>query len=1306
MNNFLDTNRLHHLLGWTLLGLLILLLTLEGWRYGVKPSEANNEQVIETSLSNAANYFQSKQEELQDRSEDLAATLSTGLLQQRSSQSLYNTFSSFPDFWSISLYQRNRPVVWRGFAMQDRNNNSSQSTYGQDTQVNLKKHSNIAYWECFVPFSVQDSAGTTSYRLFTTYRIEQSNLLAIGGSNEFDIFRSEEFSSDYPLNFSIFSSPPSNYVQAQQLSNLEGDSVGVVYATADEFQQTKAQWEQNTRFWRSVFALFCFVMLVLLLFKATDRLSAWSGLGLQLLFLGVGWGIFAYTNMPSYWVLEMSDSSSNEWINSVESLSATTTNAIFVLLASICIAHKLNLYNQKIEANWYLSSMAIAGMTGLINALSIPVVFDLILTATKASSVSLLDLRIFPSWGTIILYLAIGMSLLAMGIILVALNRLLFRITDDQFKLTASVLAILFIIGLFIAQLFIPSSMVFNWIFYTSIISFAIIFGISVGYFREFIWVTSLSPLRKIVLGSLIISIAGIPIIYQASLSNTDNELWENALNFNQEEDPFASKLTNELLTTLEKGFLEITQNDLENNRSTLQARFTQTIQQFLSPEWNSYSFDLQLVDSTGALIADYTTDLNSPDWLNIYNIPTIKSTTEMQQITKSTIRPIVQHPQLRNQEDYRIFYRGWIPVFGTSDDTPIAWILCSIYQERPEFNKPIRAVMASLTYEDWNTSYLMQKFENGKLLSSAQQGFTGYFPKHQALSNETLRALEEDSLIYVTDQSSDYSYRTLFWKESDNRTIKISTTLADYRVILFSFFRFSFTLLLAGFLFVGLAQLVTWGDIQFMGKNKRFQDRILDSFLLAILIFLAFLIATSHYAIKQQNQGIVRQELFDKLESLSEVIEANPAIRNNQQVGPAFSLETLTTPLNVDASFYTGTRTGNGWTLPRTVTETTTPQIYQQHLLPAVLPYEIYNRLFIQGQQDAYSSVNLAGQSLLIGYRAIYNAENRPVATIAIPTFLESPKYDQQLLETTSYLILIYLLVFGLFIIGSTFISKQLTRPLVYIQRGLNKISSGNLDTKIPVTSEDEIGNLAEAYNNMVFRLKTLQKELAAAEREAAWKEMAQQVAHEIKNPLTPMKLNVQHLERQLKSENSDPAELKKSIQKITSNLIEQIQSLNNIASDFSKFSQPIDENFTKVELSAILSSVAELYHHDEKVEVNFYSQNSSVYVQGVADELKRVIINLVKNAYEAMPDGGGEINIQLYKQQQDIFVEVEDNGSGIPEDDRPNIFVPNFSTKSSGTGLGLAICKKIIEAHEGSISFASVEGEGTTFVIKLPGS
>jgi signal transduction histidine kinase len=794
----------------------------------------------------------------------------------------------------------------------------------------------------------------------------------------------------------------------------------------------------------------------------------------------------------------------------------------------------------------------------------------------------------------------------------------------------------------------------------------------------------------------VLIAVACIPVIYQAELHNTDNKLWETALNYSKEEDTFAAKLTKELLTNLEMRFRDISSEDLKNNRSTLQTRFTQTVQNFISPQWNTYSFDLHLVSPRGILIADYSTDLNSPNWVNIFNISTLQAVTEIEQITKSTIRPIVQLPQLVNQQDYRTFYRGWIPVFGTSNESPIAWILCSVYKERPEFNKPIRAVLASLTYEDWNTAYLMQKFDESKLVHSAQQGFAGYFPKYRTLSRDKLRALERDSLIYLTENSRDYSYRTLLWKESEKSTFKVSTTLPDYRMILFSFFRLSFTLLLTGFLAILVAQLMTRGKFQFLGKNKRFQDRILDSFLLATLVFLAFLIATSHYAIKQQNQDIVRQELVDKLERLSNTIESNPAIQDKQDLGTSFSLDSLTTPLDVDASFYAG----------RTVTETTTPQIYQQHLLPSALPFDIYNKLYNQRQQDAYSTVTLARQPLLIGYRSILNKQNQPVATIAIPTFLESPKYDQQLLETTSYLILVYLVVFGLFVIGSTFISKRLTRPLVYIQRGLNKISDGNLDTTIPVTSDDEIGNLAKAYNNMVYRLKKLQKELAAAEREAAWKEMAQQVAHEIKNPLTPMKLNVQHLERQLKNDNQDPEELKKRVQKITNNLIEQIQSLNNIASDFSKFSQPLEEEFTEVDLTSILSSVAELYEHDKKVNVCFEPPNGAIYTKGIADELKRVIINLVKNAYEAMPDGGGKIVLRLYQQQQHIFVEVEDNGRGIPEEDRPNIFVPNFSTKSSGTGLGLAICKKIIETHEGSISFASVEGEGTTFVIKLPQS
>lgn len=1292
MNKFLETNRLHHLLGWTLLGLLLILLALEGWRYGIKPSEGNNEQLIERSLDNAANRFLEQQEELLEKSADLAGILRPALLQSRARSYLYETMTEYPQFWSIGLFKERRPIVWNGFALQ---NNSEEINQEAENSVRLKKFNNVIYWECHIPFSIRDSTRTIPYDLLTSYRIEQSNPLSIGEHSEYNIFDSHEFSTAYPLNFSIFSNMPDKVVQSKQLSNLDGDSVGVVYATADQFQQTKEQWEQNTRFWRSVYALLCFIILVFILFIAADRLSIWPALIIQLLFIGIGWAIFSYTNTASYWVLAFSNESGNEWISLVESLSATATNAIFALLVSVTISRKLNLYRRKIGTDWYLTTISLAGFLGIINALAIPAIFDAIYNALS-NRVPILDLRIFPDGRTILVYLIIGISVLAAGIILVALNRLLFRVTREHVKLSTSVIGASFLISLFIVQLFIQEQFIFNWIFYSSILAFAIVLGISLGYVNRVPWVISMSPLRKVFLGSLVIAIAGTPIVQQAALNKIDDELWQKAFQYSQEEDAFAAGLTQKLLTNLEKKFRKISEADLENNRSTLQTRFTETIQSFLSPEWNTYSFDLQLINASGELIADYATDLNSPNWLSFYEISTLRSTTEIEQITKSTIRPITQKPQLVNQEDYSTFYRGWIPVFGTAEKEPIAWILCSIYQERPVFNKPIRAVMASLTYEDWNMTYLMQKFNNQKLVNSVQQGFASYFPKYRTLGENKLETLENDSLLYQTQVNPDHSYRTLLWKKADDDTIRVSTTLPDYRLILFTLFRFSFTLLLVSCIGVLLKYMITQRGNLFMGESKRFQDRILDSFLLATLIFLAFLIATSHYAIKQQNQDIVQQELVDKLDRLSRRIQSRQTLPENINTDTNFSLDSLTTPLDVDAAFYAD----------RTVTETTTPQIYQQNLLPAVLPYEIYHKLYNERMQDAYSTVTLASQTLLIGYRTILNKENQPIATIAIPTFLESPKYNQQLLETTSYLILIYLLVFGLFIVGSTFISRQLTRPLVYIQRGLNKISSGNLNTTIPVTSDDEIGNLARAYNTMVYRLKKLQNELATAEREAAWKEMAQQVAHEIKNPLTPMKLNVQHLERQLKGNDQDPEELKKRVQKITNNLIEQIQSLNHIASDFSKFSQPIEEDFKRVNLNSILSSVAELYEHDEKIEICFKPQNSSIYTRGIADELKRVIINLVKNAYEAMPSEGGKIVLRLYQQQQHAFIEVEDNGYGIPEEDRPNIFVPNFSTKSSGTGLGLAICKKIVEAHRGSISFASVEGEGTTFVIKLPQS
>ncbi len=1292
MNFSLKPNRLYHYLGRTAFLLLFLLLLLEGWRYGVKPSTSNRQATVEQSLDSAVRLFTERQQNLLNRTETLAINLELLLMREQSFSRLYSMIERFPDFWSVTLLEDGEPIVWNRFARQTHISSSGDNEQ-TDPSIQIQRRNNVLLLECTFPFSVQDSSSSTSYKLFTSYRIEQSNPLPIGKEAEYNMFVSSQTSSQYPVQFSIYSSVPSNFLQQRTLETLAGDSVGMVYATADTFDQTYEEWESDTRFWRSIFALVSFIFLAALLFAVADYYGQWQSLLLQIIPIGIGWGIFIITDFHHTWAVSLlPENAGPDLISTAKTLSNFALNSLFALMIAVTFARKLVNRIKELGSTSYFSTIGITVLIGLLNTLLLLFVISESYQGAVESQIAFLDLQIFPSWNTFIFYLSLGTFLLALVVLLTALNRFLFKYARHQRQLSAAILFTAFLLTLFIAQLFVPDWMVLNWIFYLSIGIFAVIFGLSLIYETYGDIIDATSYLRRIVVTSFILALFGLPVLYQTYLANMEAQLWDKANEYSKVEDSLAEDLTEKILNSLEQEFRGISQVALQDSQSAIQSRFTQSFRGLLEPHWQTYSFDLQLIKPNGDLVADYSTDLNSPNWVNVHDVSRLSVATEMEQINRSSVRPIVQLPQLINQEDYRIFYRGWIPIFGPTGENPVAWILCSVYQERPKFDKPIRAVMASLN-ENWTNSYLMQEFQDGQALRTALHGFENHFPKYQQLQPHLSNALENDTLTYITEIEANYIYRTLLWEKADNNIIKTSTTIADPRIILFSYFRFGFTLLLAGCFLILMVKLIKWKDFYLMGRNNKFKDRILDSFLLAILIFLGLLIIASHYAIKQQNTDIVRQELFDKLERLTNSAENSRGTDTGSGSNTDFALDLITTQLNVDATYYEDI-----W-----MTESTTPQIYQQYLLPSAIPFTVYSELFNEHKRETTSAVNLAGQQLLIGFRSILNPENEPVATIAIPTFLNSPKYEQQLLDTTSYLILIYLFVFGLFILASTLISNQLARPLAFIQRGLNKISEGNLNTTIPVKSDDEIGNLARAYNQMVFRLKQLQTELAKAEREAAWKEMAQQVAHEIKNPLTPMKLNVQHLERQLASTDYNPEELKARIKEIISNIIEQIQSLNSIASDFSKFAQPVEEEFSTVNLNRLLKSVSDLYQHDEDVKIINNLPRNEITVQGAEDELKRVIINMVKNAYEAIPEEG-KIVLRLFQKQQHAFIEIEDTGSGIREEDKPNIFVPSFSTKSSGTGLGLAICKKVVEAHHGSISFASVEGEGTTFIIKLP--
>lgn len=232
-----------------------------------------------------------------------------------------------------------------------------------------------------------------------------------------------------------------------------------------------------------------------------------------------------------------------------------------------------------------------------------------------------------------------------------------------------------------------------------------------------------------------------------------------------------------------------------------------------------------------------------------------------------------------------------------------------------------------------------------------------------------------------------------------------------------------------------------------------------------------------------------------------------------------------------------------------------------------------------------------------------------------------------------------------------------------------------------------------------MVKELEKSADKLAQTQKESAWKEMAKQVAHEIKNPLTPMKLNVQLFERQLKA---DDPEFKVKLKRFSSSIIEQIDTLAHIASAFSDFARMPNSNKEKLNLNNLVESTVSFYEAAH-IELNLSDEDLYVYVDH--DQMVRVLNNLLNNAIEAVPEKEEtHIKIGLRKEAEAAILSINDNGIGIPVVLQEKIFEPNFTTKNSGMGLGLAMVKRIIDDVNGSINFESEQKKGTTFYISLP--
>lgn len=377
-------------------------------------------------------------------------------------------------------------------------------------------------------------------------------------------------------------------------------------------------------------------------------------------------------------------------------------------------------------------------------------------------------------------------------------------------------------------------------------------------------------------------------------------------------------------------------------------------------------------------------------------------------------------------------------------------------------------------------------------------------------------------------------------------------------------------------------------------------------------------------------------------------------------------------------------------------------PYYYNKGLLSRRMEPHAYFRLNRDMLIQTIDFEKVGSRSYMSIYVPVRDEKGKPYAYLNIPYFTSQNELRQ---EISSFLVTLINLNAFIFLIAGIiafFVTNRITSSFTFISNKMKEIKLGKANEAIIWNRNDEIGELIAEYNKMVMQLEESAAMLAKSEREGAWREMARQVAHEIKNPLTPMKLSIQYLQKAVDNDAADTRALSKSVAKT---LVEQIDYLSNIASDFSNFANIGTAKLERINLHQSLKSVIDLFGMNAANEIHFVPATDTLYVMGDKTQMNRLFTNLIRNAIESVP-AERKPNVQVAVQPNDSFVTVviNDNGIGIETELQEKIFYPNFTTKTSGTGLGLAMCKGIVEQMKGEIWFETETGNGTSFFVKLP--
>lgn len=577
--------------------------------------------------------------------------------------------------------------------------------------------------------------------------------------------------------------------------------------------------------------------------------------------------------------------------------------------------------------------------------------------------------------------------------------------------------------------------------------------------------------------------------------------------------------------------------------------------------------------------------------------------------------------------------------------------------------------------------NYSIAKYHNNRLVS--QFGSYNY--------PNSLRGLRKDNFKHL-DNFNLNGYNHLIQFKSKNDVVilsNINITWLD-TITSFSYLFCFFGLLLLPIYFRYYSSSFTLNSLTLSTKIQ---------FTLIAIVVVALVVSaiSSGIFIKNQYSTFSEIALKEKVHSVED--ELSPLINKEKKLTIQdngsfinYQLIGISKIFNTDINVYDK----NGFLI-----STSRPNVFNSGLLSEQINPIAKKELILMDKSEFIHTENIGSLNYNSAYAPLYNKLGKTIGFINLQHFGQQEEVEHQIQQFLMSIISVFVLLIAGSVIIAIFAASWITNPLHMLQSYLSNIHLGKSNQYINYSKNDEIGALVKSYNKKIDELEYAAQQLAQSERESAWRDMAKQVAHEIKNPLTPMKLSVQHLVRSF-DPNDENAQNK--INRVCQSLIEQIDALTKIANDFSNFAKMQKAEFNAIDIVSLIRNAAELFSEGSQFEIIITGPEQCI-VNGDKDQLLRVFNNLIKNSCQAISNKtDGKIVIEILKTGTFIKISVNDNGVGIPEIQQSKIFVPYFTTKSNGSGIGLAMVKQIIENHKGNIYFESEVNKGTTFIIELP--